>query len=92
MVKKKPVLLDLEEEHYMENFFTEKLEKEVKKALAQAEIMLEAKDAPAGEQTVILGPGWPGILLHEAIGHGLEGDFNRKKLVFYRINGVESCC
>src|SRR6202012_4118053 len=35
--------------------------------------------APAGEMTVVLGPGWPGILLHEAIGHGLEGDFNRKK-------------
>jgi predicted Zn-dependent protease len=35
--------------------------------------------APAGEMTVVLGPGWPGVLLHEAIGHGLEGDFNRKK-------------
>ena len=39
---------------------------------------LEARPAPAGEMTVVLGPGWPGILLHEAIGHGLEGDFNRK--------------
>ena len=39
---------------------------------------LDAVDAPAGEMTVLLGPGWPGILLHEAIGHGLEGDFNRK--------------
>jgi TldD protein len=39
---------------------------------------LEARSAPAGEMTVVLGPGWPGILLHEAIGHGLEGDFNRK--------------
>ena len=39
---------------------------------------LEARDAPAGEMTVILGPGWPGVLLHEAVGHGLEGDFNRK--------------
>ena len=58
------------------------MEKESKKALYQAEIMLEAKEAPAGEQTIVLGPGWPGILLHEAIGHGLEGDFNRKKLVF----------
>src|SRR6185369_4166570 len=36
-------------------------------------------DAPAGTMTVVLGPGWPGVLLHEAIGHGLEGDFNRKK-------------
>ena len=47
-------------------------------ALRQALIGLEAIDAPAGEMTVVLGPGWPGILLHEAIGHGLEGDFNRK--------------
>ncbi|MEY2838274.1 MAG: hypothetical protein RJB60_573, partial [Pseudomonadota bacterium] len=39
---------------------------------------LEARPAPAGEMTVVLGPGWPGILLHEAVGHGLEGDFNRK--------------
>ena len=39
---------------------------------------LEARPAPAGEMTVVLGPGWPGVLLHEAIGHGLEGDFNRK--------------
>ena len=47
-------------------------------ALRQALINLEAIPAPAGEMTVVLGPGWPGILLHEAIGHGLEGDFNRK--------------
>ncbi len=47
-------------------------------ALAQALVNLESVDAPAGEMTVLLGPGWPGILLHEAIGHGLEGDFNRK--------------
>jgi TldD protein len=40
--------------------------------------MLDAVDAPAGEMTVVLGPGWPGILLHEAVGHGLEADFNRK--------------
>jgi TldD protein len=39
---------------------------------------LEARPAPAGEMTVVLGPGWPGVLLHEAVGHGLEGDFNRK--------------
>ena len=48
-------------------------------AFMQANVKLIAKQAPAGEQTVILGPGWPGILLHEAVGHGLEGDFNRKK-------------
>ena len=47
-------------------------------ALRQALVSLEARPAPAGEMTVVLGAGWPGILLHEAIGHGLEGDFNRK--------------
>jgi TldD protein len=48
-------------------------------ALRQALVNLESVAAPAGEMTVVLGPGWPGILLHEAVGHGLEGDFNRKK-------------
>ncbi len=48
-------------------------------ALRQALVNLESEPAPAGEMVVVLGPGWPGILLHEAIGHGLEGDFNRKK-------------
>ena len=48
------------------------------KAVHQAVTNLAAKAAPAGTMTVVLGPGWPGILLHEAIGHGLEGDFNRK--------------
>ena len=48
-------------------------------AVRQALVNLEAVDSPAGTMTVVLGPGWPGILLHEAIGHGLEGDFNRKK-------------
>ncbi len=48
------------------------------KAARQAIVNLDAVDAPAGETVVVLGPGWPGILLHEAIGHGLEGDFNRK--------------
>ena len=47
-------------------------------ALAQALTNLESIPAPAGEFTVLLGPGWPGVLLHEAVGHGLEGDFNRK--------------
>lgn len=51
----------------------------VDEALRQALVNVAAVDAPAGEMTVVLGPGWPGILLHEAIGHGLEGDFNRKK-------------
>jgi len=50
----------------------------IDEALAQALVNLESIAAPAGETTVLLGPGWPGILLHEAIGHGLEGDFNRK--------------
>ncbi len=48
-------------------------------ALRQASVNMEAVAAPAGEMVVVLGAGWPGILLHEAIGHGLEGDFNRKK-------------
>jgi TldD protein len=48
------------------------------KAVEQALINLSARPAPAGTMTVVLGPGWPGVLLHEAIGHGLEGDFNRK--------------
>ncbi len=51
----------------------------VEQALRQALLNLDAIPAPAGEMEVVLGPGWPGILLHEAIGHGLEGDFNRKK-------------
>ncbi len=47
-------------------------------ALRQALVKLESVPAPAGEMTVVLGPGWPGVMLHEAVGHGLEGDFNRK--------------
>ncbi len=50
----------------------------VDEAVRQALIMLEAKPAPAGTMPVVLGAGWPGVLLHEAVGHGLEGDFNRK--------------
>lgn len=50
-----------------------------KEASRQALLKLDAINAPAGTMTVVLGPGWPGILLHEAVGHGLEGDFNRKK-------------
>ncbi len=53
--------------------------KAVDEALRQALVNLGSVPAPAGEMPVVLGPGWPGILLHEAIGHGLEGDFNRKK-------------
>jgi TldD protein len=51
----------------------------VREAIRIAEVNLDAEPAPAGVMDVVLGPGWPGILLHEAIGHGLEGDFNRKK-------------
>ena len=54
------------------------LEKYVNEAVKAALTNLESRPAPAGEMTVVLGSGWPGILLHEAIGHGLEGDFNRK--------------
>lgn len=50
----------------------------IDEAVSQALMALDAAPAPAGAMTVVLGPGWPGILLHEAIGHGLEGDFNRK--------------
>ena len=51
-----------------------------REAARQAILGLEATPAPAGTMTVVLGPGWPGVLLHEAVGHGLEGDFNRKKV------------
>jgi TldD protein len=51
---------------------------EVREALRIALVNLSAEDAPAGVMDVVLGPGWPGVLLHEAVGHGLEGDFNRK--------------
>ena len=50
----------------------------VREAVNAALVNLEARPAPAGEMTVVLGPGWPGVLFHEAVGHGLEGDFNRK--------------
>jgi len=59
-------------------FDDECIEKYVNEAVKAALTNLESRPAPAGEMTVVLGPGWPGILLHEAIGHGLEGDFNRK--------------
>ncbi len=66
------------------------------KALRQALTNLEAIDAPAGMMPVVLGPGWPGVLLHEAVGHGLEGDFNRKgSSVFAGKIGEQvaaSCC
>ena len=62
------------------NYFTDELIQEyVDQAVHAALVNLEARPAPAGEMTVVLGSGWPGILLHEAVGHGLEGDFNRKK-------------
>jgi TldD protein len=59
-------------------FSDTQIEKYVDEAVHAALTNLEARPAPAGEMTVVLGAGWPGILLHEAIGHGLEGDFNRK--------------
>ncbi|MEY2594452.1 MAG: metalloprotease TldD, partial [Pseudomonadota bacterium] len=64
---------------YSLGYFTdERLAEYVEHATRAALTNLESRPAPAGEMTVVLGPGWPGILLHEAIGHGLEGDFNRK--------------
>jgi TldD protein len=59
-------------------FTDERLAEIAGNAVRQALVNLEARPAPAGVMSVVLGPGWPGILLHEAIGHGLEGDFNRK--------------
>jgi len=59
-------------------FDDEQMGKYVDEAVNAALVNLESRPAPAGEMTVVLGSGWPGILLHEAIGHGLEGDFNRK--------------
>jgi TldD protein len=59
-------------------FTEERLEALAREAVRQALVNLESRPAPAGVMSVVLGPGWPGILLHEAIGHGLEGDFNRK--------------
>jgi TldD protein len=56
----------------------ERWQRFAREAARQAVLKLGAVDAPAGTMTVVLGPGWPGILLHEAVGHGLEGDFNRK--------------
>ena len=59
-------------------FDDELLSRYVDEAVSAALTNLESRPAPAGEMTVVLGPGWPGVLLHEAVGHGLEGDFNRK--------------
>lgn len=65
----------------MEHFHTARTPEDfAREAARQAIVQLDAADAPAGEMTVVLGPGWPGILLHEAVGHGLEADFNRKKV------------
>ncbi len=64
---------------YEFSYFTDELiEKYASDAVNAALVNLESRPAPAGPMTVVLGPGWPGVLLHEAIGHGLEGDFNRK--------------
>ena len=63
------------------DFFEEKIwQEQTKDALRQAVTNLKSKPTPAGKMPIVLGPGWPGIILHEAIGHGLEGDFNRKKI------------
>ncbi|MEO0031531.1 MAG: metalloprotease TldD [Pseudomonadota bacterium] len=63
---------------YDDLFSPETWNRAIDSALAQALVNLDSVAAPAGEMTVLLGPGWPGVLLHEAVGHGLEGDFNRK--------------
>jgi TldD protein len=63
---------------YADFFGGETPEDLARRAVRQALVQLDAVAAPAGQMTVVLGPGWPGVLLHEAVGHGLEGDFNRK--------------
>ncbi|MFA9200742.1 MAG: metallopeptidase TldD-related protein, partial [Cypionkella sp.] len=63
---------------YDELFDEARWRRAVDEAVNQALVNLDSVAAPAGEMTVLLGPGWPGVLLHEAVGHGLEGDFNRK--------------
>ncbi|HEY1035807.1 MAG TPA: metallopeptidase TldD-related protein, partial [Pseudoxanthomonas sp.] len=68
---------------YAELFADGKPEDLAREALRQALVNLEAIDAPAGIMPVVLGSGWPGVLLHEAVGHGLEGDFNRKGTSVY---------
>jgi len=68
---------------YAELFAEGRPEAFAREALRQALVNLEAIPAPAGVMTVVLGPGWPGVLLHEAVGHGLEGDFNRKGTSVY---------
>ena len=60
------------------HFSDEVVQRYVQQAVDAALTNLDSRPAPAGEMTVVLGPGWPGVLLHEAVGHGLEGDFNRK--------------
>ena len=66
---------------YYANFITEEnWQQQADEALRQALLNLHSIAAKAGEMPVILGSGWPGVLLHEAVGHGLEGDFNQKKI------------
>ena len=75
------------------DFFDENIWKEqTRDALRQAITNLKSKTTPAGKMPIVLGPGWPGIILHEAIGHGLEGDFNRKKnICFFRSTWKKNC-
>tara|TARA_B100000029_G_scaffold56099_1_gene50814 strand:+ start:11980 stop:13413 length:1434 start_codon:yes stop_codon:yes gene_type:complete len=74
--------------NYIEFFNEKNWKDQVKDAVRQAIINLKSRPAPAGKMPIVLGPGWPGIILHEAIGHGLEGDFNRKKIsVFSNLLG-----
>jgi TldD protein len=64
---------------YSYDYFTDEiLEQYASEAVKSAIVNLDARPAPAGSMTIVCGPGWPGVLLHEAVGHGLEGDFNRK--------------
>jgi TldD protein len=75
---------------YKEYLKPETWQKAANEALREALVNLSAKPSPAGEMEVVLGSGWPGILLHEAVGHGLEGDFNRKKTsAFHNLMGQQ---
>ena len=69
--------------NYANYIETENWQAQVDEAFRLAMVNLEAVPAPAGEMDVVLGPGWPGVMLHEAVGHGLEGDFNRKGTSLY---------
>ena len=82
---KQAALVVAEESLYEEWINKDRWQGQVKEALRIANTNLESIPTPAGEMPVILGPGWPGVMLHEAVGHGLEGDFNRKGTSIFQV-------